>query len=75
MNASGEERRRRRARLRFASRSGILATALFLGGIAAASTSSDRLFHTLGVVAVGYGIGIGVAAVFIAFGGNPLRRP
>jgi Kef-type K+ transport system membrane component KefB len=40
-----------------------------------AGAASDGLFHTLGVVAVGYGIGIGVAAVFIAFGGNPLRRP
>jgi hypothetical protein len=30
--------------------------------------------HAIGVAAFGYGIGIGVAAVFLALGHNPLRR-
>jgi hypothetical protein len=74
MNSGDEEARRRRARLRFAGYSGTLAAALLVAGIAAARGSSGGLVHTLGVVAVGYGIGIGVAAIFIAFDWNPLRR-
>jgi hypothetical protein len=64
---------RRRARRRYARWAGVIALALLLSGVALTTTQHGDL-HDLGVAAIGYGIGVGVAAAFLAGGWEPRRR-
>ena len=67
-----DQRRRDRARRRFAAGAAALACALLLGGLLL--TRSAGVLGVLGIAAVGYGIGVAVAAAFLAVGHNPLSR-
>ena len=64
---------RRRSRRRFAAWIGLTAVVLLAGGLALANGASGML-HTVGVGAFGYGIGAGVAALFLASGWEPRRH-
>lgn len=64
---------RRRARRRYARWAGAMALALLVGG-AALTTMQGGGLRDLGVVAVGYGIGVGVAAAWLASGREPRGR-
>jgi hypothetical protein len=66
-----EPERRRRAR-RFARIPGLFAIVLVPGGLLLANTSGTPAF--IGQVLAGYGIGFGVAAVFLACGFDPRKR-
>jgi hypothetical protein len=55
--------------------------AAYLGGLAVVAVIAAGLMvprtgalHAMGLAALAYGLGIGVAAVFIALGRNPLLR-
>lgn len=63
---------RRRRRRHFAAAVGAVALVLLVVGSVCASRPGTLGF--LGCTAVGYGIGVGVAAAFIAVGHNPFSR-
>ena len=63
---------RRRSAQRFAVLSAPPALVLVVGGFIL--TRGGSTSHDFGIIAIGYGMGIGVATVFLAFGHNPLRR-
>jgi len=51
---------------------GMLALALFAGGLFL--TRAGGVLHLLGIMCVGYGLGIGVASVFLLAGWRPGGR-
>jgi hypothetical protein len=61
---------RDRARRRYAAHAGLIAAVLLVVGYVLAKQPGG----TLGVVAFGYGLGVAVAAVFLALGWEPRRR-
>ncbi len=65
----GDSPRRSRA---FAAMAGMLALALFAGGLFL--TRAGGVLHLLGIMCVGYGLGIGVASVFLLAGWRPGGR-
>ena len=64
---------RRRARRRYAGAAGSMAAVLLIVGVVLARTASGN-WRDLGVLCLGYGIGVAVAAAFLAFGYDPRRR-
>jgi hypothetical protein len=63
---------RGRARRRFALWAAVMALVLLAAGVVLIRHGSST--HELGVTCVGYGIGVGVAAAFLALGFEPWRR-
>jgi hypothetical protein len=63
---------RRRSRRRYAAACGAISIVLLVAGLLLAR--SDGATHVLGVAAVGYGVGIAVAAVFLRSGYQPRRK-
>jgi hypothetical protein len=62
---------RRRSRRRYAAMCGAISIVLLITGYL--MTRNGGATHVLGVVAVGYGVGIAVAAVFLGSGYDPRR--
>jgi hypothetical protein len=67
-----EHHDRRRTRRRYATVCAGIATGLLVGGFLLSDGAGAT--RDLGVIALGYGIGVAVAAVFLAFGYDPRRR-
>jgi hypothetical protein len=63
---------RRQKRRRFARMWGALACGLLASGFLLSKGSGG--VHDIGVLAFGYGIGVAVAAAFLALGYEPRRR-
>jgi hypothetical protein len=68
MPTSGSDRARRR----YAAQAGLIAAVLLVVGYILAKQPGGT--HDLGVIAFGYGLGVAVAAVFLALGWEPRRR-
>jgi hypothetical protein len=65
--------RRGNARRKYAAWCGAIAAVLLLGGLLLAGMQEGS-WREIGVAAVGYGIGVAVAAVFLASGYEPRKR-
>jgi len=66
------EQQRARARRRYAAYAGLGAAVLLLAGTLLSRHSAGT--HAIGVITFGYGLGVAVAAVLLAFGWEPRRR-
>lgn len=66
------ERERRGHRRRFAALCGAIALVLLIGGFVLTQQGGGA--HDTGIIAFGYGLGVGVAALFLAAGYDPRRR-
>jgi hypothetical protein len=69
----GHDRWSRRARRRYAAGCADIAAVLLIGGFLLARALGGG-WHDVGVTAVGYGIGVAVAAAFLASGYEPRKR-
>lgn len=63
---------RQHARRRYATSAGAMAVVLLAGGPLAVHDGGS--LRAIGVIALGCGIGVAVAAVFLALGHDPRRR-
>ena len=66
------DRVRKTARRRYAFLAGLIAMVMLVAGFLLTTGTGGA--HDIGLVVVGYGIGVAVAAVMLAFGWEPPRR-
>jgi len=72
-DSNPESPERRGARRRYAKAAGVMAAVLLIVGVVLARTASGG-WRDLGVLCLGYGIGVAVAAAFLASGYEPRWR-
>jgi hypothetical protein len=68
----GSVGKRTRSRRRYAAAAGATAVVLLVAGFVLAHSGGG--VHEIGIICFGYGLGVAVAAVFLALGHEPTRR-